>query len=189
MTSLSLGCSGPGGQTCGAATPAPTEAVLVTIAGEAYSYENFIAGANNDCPFDGGFPPPDNVSITVYGTQPDTGFAFTVCLRQPKLITDAPISLSDLEMIELQDVNARRADGCDYRIFPGSVPTGTATVEGFCTLAGGDYNLAVSGSIGGIRRCPQDAGLPVEEQVTLMLEGKVLVHVAVDPESGWKPAR
>jgi hypothetical protein len=171
------GCSG--GDKCGAETPAAAQTALLSVDGVSYSYGGFLAGANNDCPPDAGGP----TSITVYGQQPGSGFSFVICLRKPTEIGAAPISLADTDLLTIFDVNALADDGCDYRLFPGGAATGTIAFDGFCTRPGATYNFTLDGTLQGIRRCPQDGGLPVEAQVTMALSGSVAVHV--ETEAGW----
>jgi hypothetical protein len=161
------GCDGDDAETCGAATPAPAEAALVTVGAETFSYGSFDAVQGGDCPVVTG----SRESLTIAGEQPGSGFAFTLCLRQERAYQPgAVVDLGDAQTIQVVDVTAMGSDGCTYRRDSGATPSGTIAFEGYCLLGGGAYNLVIDGSIAGIKDCPGSS-----ELVTMTIKGSVLV--------------
>lgn len=165
-----------GGSKCGTDHPAGATAALITADGETFSYGQFIAGENNDCPPAGGST-ADGVSVTILGKQEATAFPLTLCLPRPKKIGSGALDLANPDQVQLQDTSAKAQTGCSYTKFPGATPSGTVTFDGFCTTDGVAYNMTLAGQVMGIRSCPQDGGPPVQTQVTLTLAGTVLVQV------------
>jgi hypothetical protein len=168
LATLATACGGDDGQTCGTSQPAPATAALVTAGAESFTYEDFHAGLNGDCPVVVG----SRGSVTINGVQVGSGFALTFCVRREDDVRSGQaISLADDTMIRVEDVNARDAAGCSYAKDTGAVASGTVTFDGFCTTAGTAYNMVLAGSIAGLKTCP-GAG---SASVALDLAGSVLV--------------
>lgn len=167
---LLTGCSG--GSECGVTSDAGDAPLTMSVVGETFAYESFTSSQNNDCPAGG----TTVVSVTVGGTQVDTGFPFTLCLPRPDRIDASPLSLADRTMIQVVDVSARGQDGCTYALGV-AAPMGTATFAGFCTNVGKAYHLTLAGAVAGTQSCPTDAGAPVQAAVTLGLSGTATVQI------------
>jgi hypothetical protein len=163
---LLAGCGGGGDSTCGAAAPASDTAVLMTVDGESYEYTDFTSSENNDCSLVDGPP-----SITVNGVQVGSGFSFALCLPRPDRLAMG-LDLADAEQALVVDVSAlREADGCSYARKVGAPPTGTIIGSGYCTAEGTEWNLALDGSVPGVRTCGAES-----VDVTLTLAGQILVR-------------
>jgi len=163
---------------CGAGD-APATGIVVAGDGDSFTYGDFAAGANNDCP--AADAPGGVVSLTVFGAQSDpAGAAFvTLCLPRPDLIEAGiaydlspdvqPVPASD--RVQLIDVDADHADDCTWSL--AGAPTGTASFEGLC--AGGTdpagFALTLDGAATVTVACP---AMP-DREVEVTLTGTVAV--------------
>lgn len=166
---LAAACGGDdsSGGTCEGQSSAPADAVLVTIGEEAFTYGAFTAGENNDCPSgDPGAP----VSVTIAGQEARSGFFFTLCLPRPDLLEGAT-ALDDAALVQVVDLRARDANGCNVLKHPTAVPSGTVTFVGLCTSTGSSFTMTLAGQIAGLRLCEGAE----EAAVELALSGEIKV--------------
>lgn len=175
LCALAAGCGED--PVCGPGS-APAAGISAAVAGEAVTYGGFTSSPNNDCPAPGGGP----TSLTIEGTQaglgPEERFSITLCLPRPDRLGGDPVPLSDTDLVQLVDVNARLADDCRLRLDYADAPQGTAGFAGYCDdgLHGSGYALTLDGEVAGTRICPDGMGGTTEEPVTITLTGSSAVE-------------
>lgn len=154
---------------CGAATPAPAEAVLVTVGGESFTYTGFTASPNNDC---------GRTSLTVGDarqTQPvEVNRSIVFCVPDPDAVGSTTVQLADTTRLTDLSVAAQDGSGCELSMDFTSPPVGTVTFDGLCREPGTVFNMTFAGSVAGFRRCPPDPQQPVTIRLSGAISGAVL---------------
>ncbi len=174
---LGIGACGGDDGDCGPAAEAGDQA-SVTAGGETLTYDGFTSSPNNDC------PPPEGgpTSLTIDGTQSDIASQIprflTFCLPRPAEIGTGPIALDNSDLILVENVNGDLADDCSLSKDSAGTPSGTVEIVGFCDdgLDPAGFALQLSGTVPGIRRCPDGAGGTTDEPVTIDISGTVRVE-------------
>jgi hypothetical protein len=151
--------------TCGVADPAPDHGLIVSVGALGFDYGNFTAGQNNDCP---SATPNAPTSVTIGAEQVGTGFAFSLCLPRPDLLTGA-ISLADPTLVQVVDVSAQGA-GCTYSKNAAAIPSGTVTFVGYCSAAGTVFDMTLAGAVDGTQVCGAE-----QTPVSMVLAGTVSI--------------
>lgn len=156
---------------------APAAGVTATIGTETAMYGSFTSSANNDCP-----PSPDApISLTLDGSQvATTGGFLTFCLPRPTELGDSPVSLDDNAHFQVIDVRGELAGDCRVIQDENGTPSGTVEFLGYCDggLDPAGYAIAFSGTVPGVRQCPDGNGGMTEESVAITLSGQASVEAA-----------
>jgi hypothetical protein len=159
----------------GEAPVAGLSADITTSGGAAsVSFGSFTSSPNNDCtPAEGGA-----TSITVDGTQTgQPNFHITFCLPRPTELGADPVSVTDVEHLEIIDINARLDADCLLVLDRTSPGTGSITFAGYCGdgLDPGGYAMEFSATIPGTRICTGGDAGTAQESVDIALSGSVAV--------------
>lgn len=156
---------------CGPDPLLPAEGIVASIGGETVTYGSFTSSPNNDC------TPPDRqpTSVTLDGRQveptPSMPLIITFCLPRPDVIDSAPVTVGDVDTLQMIDIFGELSDGCLILLDRTQPVSGEANFEGYCDggLEPGGYGLSLSASIPVTRMCD---GQPD----TVELSGRVAVE-------------
>lgn len=172
-----FGCGGGDDAACGPGDPAMYEGITgAALSGDpvTIAWEGFTSGPNNDCtPDDGGA-----TSLTIQGTQPESGFAITFCVPRPDTIGGDPVALVYASEehpgpVEVVDMSAMLDGDCILTKDPDTAPSGTVTFIGLCGdgIDPAGYAISVDANVAGLMACA--GGAP--EAVTITLSGATAV--------------
>lgn len=140
-------------------------AVTADIGTESVTFGGFNSSVNNDC------TPPEGgpTSITVDGTQTDQpNFHITFCLPRPAELGGDPVSVTNAQLLEVIDINARLDGDCLLILDRNRAGTGTVTFAGYCGdgLDPGGYAMEFAAVIPGTRVCTGNQQEPVDIALT-----------------------
>jgi hypothetical protein len=117
---------GDDGGVCGPGD-APADGITLTGEGIEVRYQGFLAGPNNDCPDS---DPSAPTSMTIVGTQADSGAALVLCVPRPDRFGNQATPLGTAIVVEDAD---GVAGGCTLNASKDTAaPTGNARAEGYC---------------------------------------------------------
>ena len=148
---LSLACSDPA-EVCGPSV-GDEGIVASTTGGEAATFTDFLAGANNDCPTVGS---PTSVTVSAGQVQ---GFGSVVlCISRPEKISNGqPLAVSADGDLRLLSLSAELS--CPVIIDPLRAFDLDAEFTGYCGdgVDEAGFSLALSGEIGVVIQCPGES--------------------------------
>lgn len=154
---------------CGPGT-APAAGLIADIGTAQVTFGAFTSSVNNDC------TPPEGgpTSITVDGTQVDQpNFHITFCLPRPAELGSDPVAVTDVQHLEVIDINARLDENCLLILDRTRAGTGTVTFAGYCDdgVDPAGYAMDFSATLPGTRICTGNQ----QEPVDIALTGSVAV--------------
>jgi hypothetical protein len=165
-------CSDGGGDdegvVCGTGG-APADGITLTGEGIEVRYQGFLAGPNNDCP---DTDPSAPTSMTIVGTQADSGAALVLCVSRPDRFGNQATPLGTAIIVEDAD---GVAGGCTLNASKDTAaPTGTARAEGYCddgkNAAG--FALVIDAEVNVAVRCGD-----AEQTRRLRISGRAAVSI------------
>lgn len=166
---VAAGCGGDA--VCGPGDAGAADLVVDIGDGTPLSYGGFNSSPNNDCTPDQRMP----TSITIDGVQVgQPGFHITFCVPRPDGVPDGDIDITDDEIIQVIDINARIDADCILTLDRMRPASGTVRFEGYCAdgLEPGGYALAVDATVPGTVTC----GAGGDSSVDIALSGTVAVE-------------
>jgi hypothetical protein len=162
---LATGCNGD--DECGPGS-APASGLTASSADVSLVYGGLSSGANNDCP-DPDIPIGEIVSVTIEGSQQDTGSLVVFCLPRPDKLANETLQLGT--GLRIIDFNGEK-DGCTYAFEASRPVTGTVSSSGICDNAEdpAGWALTIDGNISLRRTCPA-----ATDTIAVSLTGTVAV--------------
>ncbi|HUH01721.1 MAG TPA: hypothetical protein VML75_06975 [Kofleriaceae bacterium] len=159
---LAPGCNGDA--VCGPGT-APADGLSADIGTAEVTFGGFTSSVNNDC------TPPEGgpTSITVDGTQVgQPAFHITFCLPRPAQLGADPVAVTDVQRLEVIDINARLDENCLLILDRTRAGTGTVTFAGYCGdgLDPAGYAMEFDAVVPGTRICTGNQQEPVDIALT-----------------------
>lgn len=139
--------------------------------GTPLAFGGFTSSPNNDC------TPMDRrpTSITIDGTQTgQPSFHTTFCVPRPDGVPSGPIDITDDEVVQVIDVNARIDADCILTLDRTMPASGTVEFVGYCGdgLDPGGYALEFDAMVPGTIVC----GGTMNTSVTIDLSGSVAIE-------------
>ena len=168
LVGLLAACSDDGGDdvTCGPGD-APADGITLTGDGIEVRYQALRAGPNNDCPDS---DPSAPTSMTIVGTQTDSGAPLVLCVSRPDRWGNTATPLGTAIVVEDAD---GVAGGCTLNTSKDTAaPTGTARAEGYCGdgLDPAGFALVIDAEVAVTVRCGD-----AEQTRRLRLTGRAAV--------------